>query len=624
MPVFRPSFLLHVFACYFLLISFGVAAEKTAPWWKPEWTARKQITVDTTRAGGAIAEPIGGATILLRLYDGNFQFGVGKEDGSDLRFIAADGKTLLKHHVEKFDSLLYEAFVWVRVPEVKPGEASRFWLYYGNPAAERIDDPKATYDADSLLVYHFAENGTPAADSTANGISAESAGVPVSGALIGGGLRLTGGKAVSIPANPAFTWKDRAPLTWSAWIKPTTLQANAVLFSRRDDAGGIVIGENQGVPYVEITGPSGTQRTAAGTPLAVNVWRHLAVVSAANQTTLYLDGESYATIPVVLPALNTPALLGKDAIGNGAPSEAAGFVGEIDELEIARVARSIGWLKLAAISQSGSEKAAKVLTFGEDESAGHGGAADELAKHLSLITDISKSLTFDGWVVIVLCVLLAVVGWIVTIAKFVYLTRITKATNAFLQHWKQLSKDLHVLDHGDTASIKSMGGKANNKSQKVMAQSPLYHIYQIGSEEIQHRLSRAREGIAGLSGRSVGAIRATLDGGLVREVQRLNKNLVFLTIGIAGGPYLGLLGTVIGVMITFAVIAKSGEVEVNSIAPGIAGALLATVAGLAVAIPALFAYSYISSRIKDAVSEMQIFIDEFVAKIAEFYPSAND
>ena len=100
-------------------------------------------------------------------------------------------------------------------------------------------------------------------------------------------------------------------------------------------------------------------------------------------------------------------------------------------------------------------------------------------------------------------------------------------------------------------------------------------------------------------------------------------NDIFLTIGIAGGPYLGLLGTVIGVMITFAVIAKSGQVEVNSIAPGIAGALLATVAGLAVAIPALFAYSYLSSQIKDAISDMQVFIDEMVTKIAEFYSEPN-
>ena len=76
-------------------------------------------------------------------------------------------------------------------------------------------------------------------------------------------------------------------------------------------------------------------------------------------------------------------------------------------------------------------------------------------------------------------------------------------------------------------------------------------------------------------------------------------------------------------MITFAVIAKSGQVEVNSIAPGIAGALLATVAGLAVAIPALFAYSYLSAQIKDAVSDMQVFIDEIVTKIAEFYSEPN-
>ena len=111
---------------------------------------------------------------------------------------------------------------------------------------------------------------------------------------------------------------------------------------------------------------------------------------------------------------------------------------------------------------------------------------------------------------------------------------------------------------------------------------------------------------------------------MVHEVHRLNKGLVFLTISIAGGPYVGLLGTVMGVMITFAVIAKTGEVEVNSIAPGIASALLATVAGLIVAIPALFIYSYLSSRIKEAVSAMQVFIDEFVTKMAEYYPPADE
>ncbi|MEZ5385151.1 MAG: MotA/TolQ/ExbB proton channel family protein [Prosthecobacter sp.] len=161
-----------------------------------------------------------------------------------------------------------------------------------------------------------------------------------------------------------------------------------------------------------------------------------------------------------------------------------------------------------------------------------------------------------------------------------------------------------------------------------MKQSPLYQLYHLGSDEISHRMKTVRRDdpdgggkkiAVGLSGRSIQAIKAALHGGMVREVQRLNGKLVFLTIGIAGGPYLGLLGTVIGVMITFAVIAKTGEVEVNSIAPGIAGALLATVAGLAVAIPALFIYSYLSARIKDVVSNMETFIDEFIAKMAEHY-----
>jgi biopolymer transport protein ExbB len=80
---------------------------------------------------------------------------------------------------------------------------------------------------------------------------------------------------------------------------------------------------------------------------------------------------------------------------------------------------------------------------------------------------------------------------------------------------------------------------------------------------------------------------------------------------------------VVGVMITFAIISKEGEVNVNAIAPGIASALLATVAGLIVAIPALFVYSYLNGRIKNTTAEIQVFIDEFVAKMAEFYPSKD-
>jgi biopolymer transport protein ExbB len=128
-----------------------------------------------------------------------------------------------------------------------------------------------------------------------------------------------------------------------------------------------------------------------------------------------------------------------------------------------------------------------------------------------------------------------------------------------------------------------------------------------------------QEGARGVSGPMLDAVKAAIDADLVRENQKLNSQIVLLTIAIAGGPFLGLLGTVVGVMITFAAIAAAGDVNVNAIAPGIAAALLATVAGLSVAIPALFGYNWLASKIKNISSDMQIFVDEFVTRVAESY-----
>jgi biopolymer transport protein ExbB/TolQ len=169
-------------------------------------------------------------------------------------------------------------------------------------------------------------------------------------------------------------------------------------------------------------------------------------------------------------------------------------------------------------------------------------------------------------------------------------------------------------------AVEALVGRLTLDDDKMMRHSSIYHIYHIGASEIAHRLSRTETGSARmLSGPSIAAIRASLDAGLLREIQKLNRMMVVLTIAISGGPFLGLLGTVVGVMITFAAIAASGDVNVNAIAPGIAAALVATVAGLGVAIPALFGYNYLISRIKDLTGDMQVFVDEFVTKMAEFY-----
>lgn len=605
-----------------LLILLGSSTLQAADaWWNPQWTQRQKITLDTSDEGAPVGGAVSDTAVLVRLHEGNFPFLSASEDGSDLRFIAEDGKTPLTHHIEKFDSLLNEAFVWVRVPGVDSGAKATLWLYYGNlSGAERVDDAKGTYDEATRLVWHFSEtSGTPA-DSSAKAQKAEGSAVPLGGALIGGGLRLTGQSAITLQPSPDFDWSSGGSLTWSAWIKPLALQADAVLFSRRDEGGSFIIGENNGVPYVEISSASGKRRTPPGAPLAVNAWRHLAAVVSGGVTTLYLDGEIYATLEAGLPPLKGPALLGKDT-GTSAP----GFTGEVDELQIAAAARTAASVKFSAINQGATAAAEKLLTHSPAESSegGHGGLGEAL-EHVMLFGDIARNMMFDGWIAVGVCVIMILFGWGVAIKKFNYLNRIQKGSEAFIEEWNKVSSDLTALDHDDPESVKTLGGKVDAATLADLRRSPIYHLYHIGSEEIRHRLGSGKDKSRGLSARSIQAIRAALESGLVRENQRMNKGLIFLTISIAGGPYVGLLGTVVGVMITFAIIAKSGEVDVNSIAPGIASALLATVAGLVVAIPALFIYSYLSSRIKDLLASMQVFIDEFIAKMAEFYPTPED
>src|ERR1700760_140406 len=102
------------------------ANSASAKWWDKEWTIRKRIDIDTSTAGAAIADPIGTTAILIRLHDGNFKFTEAKEDGSDIRFVAMDDKTLLSHHLERYDAILNEAFVWVKIPDLKPGTKTSF------------------------------------------------------------------------------------------------------------------------------------------------------------------------------------------------------------------------------------------------------------------------------------------------------------------------------------------------------------------------------------------------------------------------------------------------------------------------------------------------------------------
>jgi biopolymer transport protein ExbB len=610
-PTFRfaPHRLTRLVGLALLLLCAVTSLRAEDAWWDKAWTARKKITVDTTAGGGGVTEPIGGATVLLRLFDEQNYPKLAKPDLSDLRFVTEDNKTVLPYHVERVDATMLQAFVWVKLPDVKPNAKTTFWLYYGStdPKATKAEDPKASYDGDAAAVFHFGESGAPAADSTKNGNVAETPGGRADDSCIASALSFTGKNPVTIKASPSLTWAAATPVTISAWVRVNSIVGTTVILSRREGAQSLVVGVEKGVPYLEISG----QRAKGSAPLAIASSVHLAVIAQADKTTLYVNGEQVAFLAVPLPALNSPLYLGGEAPG-GAP----GFNGELDELQIHNVARPLGFVQLAAFGEDG-EKAAKTIQIGLEEKPA--GMFDFLTTgHFAVIV---KNLTPDGWAVIVLLAIMLVVSWYVMFSKVRYLNGITKGNVLFMDQWRYVAADLTVLDDDDVEKSKTLGGRVTKENARQLRKSSVYRIYHIGVEEIRQRLATDRaEGVRrGLAGRSIQAVRASLDGGLVRESQKLSKSIVLLTICISGGPFLGLLGTVVGVMITFAAVAEAGEVNVNAIAPGIAAALLATVAGLAVAIPALFGYNYILSRVKDAKDDMHVFIDEFVTRMAEFH-----
>lgn len=552
-------------------------------WWNEEWTVRKKITLDTQAAG--VAAEADSVPVLVRLSTGNFDFLSAKEDGSDIRFVTEDDKTPLKFHVERYDGVNELAFVWVQVPKLAGNNTGQhIWLYYGNENAPAASDSKTSYDAAQLMVYHLSETQGLPQDATANGNNVSQAKlVYVPGGLIAGAARLAGDGGM-VAGSPAL--QNATEFTFSAWVKPA--QADGELLA----LGGLTLGLSGGVPVLSVNGA----QTRATAPVAVNTWHHIALTAGQQGFTLYVDGKPAGTAAGAL----TPAASLR--IGGG-------LAGEMDEVQVSTVARSAAWLAAQVESQG---QAGRLVKYGEDETT-------DSSESTSYFTTTMQNVTVDGWVVIIILAVMFVIAMWVMVTKALFLGRAEKANQTFAEEFAKMSRGLAELD--DTAAAHA--GKMDHlaKMMDEFKHSPLYRIYHVGVTELKHRFpsSVGAQGLPVISSQSINAVRASLDAQLVREGHRLNKSMVLLTIAISGGPFLGLLGTVVGVMITFAAIAAAGDVNVNAIAPGIAAALAATVAGLAVAIPALFGYNYLTSKIKTISADMHIFVDEFVTKMAENY-----
>lgn len=572
------------------LFAFGLvllcllASSSSEAAWSADWTKRVKIGLNTGADGLPLQAGADSVPVLIRLHTGNFSFVDAKPDGSDLRFIAADDKTPLKFHIEKFDGLNELALIWVALPKLAPGSnADSIFVYYGNDKAAPASDSKAFYDAGTALVYHFDDKQPVPQDATANANHAASATAkPGAAGLIGADATFDGNAQIQIAPSPSLK-TGPGGTTVSFWMKPQGLD-DAALFAQQGPAGLRIA--LQGGKLVATSGAVSTP--AAGT-LVAHTWQHVAVV-AKDGLTVYLNGAEVAKAS------------GSVGIADGGTTLGQGYKGEIDEFEIASTARSASWIKVAALSQGPEQK---LLAYGQPEGGAESGGPSTL--HILL-----SSVTVDGWVVIGILIVMFVVSFAVMIGKARAVAAAARDNDRFKAQFETFIE-----------SIKPGGvdATAEKSAAASFRHSSLYRLYAVGAHELRARFAMYAQanhhGV--LTDQTINAIRSTIDARLVRETQALNARMVLLTIAIAGGPFLGLLGTVVGVMITFAAIAAAGDVNVNAIAPGIAAALVATVAGLGVAIPALFGYNYLGSRISELNSDMQVFVDEFISRIAEKY-----
>ncbi len=576
-----PRILSAIVCASFLAV---VAAPATA-WWDGKWKYRKKIVLDTTSQGGDVKEDLTDFPILVRLHSGNFTFANAKGDGSDIRLVAGDDKTPLKYHIERYDPAGEMVLIWVKVPRLAASNQDFLWIYYGNSAAADGQDQGGTYDTSQLAVYHLGEKEGVPKDAT----SYKNHGKEFTGKLgvpcaIGSGIALKGeGDRLVIAKSPSLSFAKG--FTFSAWVRVTHPQTDGRLFSWEAGKQSVVIAVEGTKLYCDI---SGQKKAAPSVELPQGKWVHVAATSDGKTLSLYTDGRERSSAKC--GAMPEPAA---DIAVGGALQGKHGFAGDLDEVGIAGIARSPAWVHAAAVAQ-GPET--PLLSCLEEESSS--GGTESLTVHLLVVT--AKAITLDGWLIIGAIVIMIALTWILFLNKFMALRKLKKDNAAFSEVFTA-SEGLRAIDEG-------------------FPDSSLFRVYGAGLDELDRRLAKMRDlGATSLPGHAMTAFEAALNKAAMQESKKNTSGLLLFTLSISGGPFMGLFGTVWGVINTFAGVAEAGEANLAAIAPGVASALACTLMGLMLAIPALFQYSYLSEEIKHISADMNVFMDEMSNRVEEAY-----
>jgi biopolymer transport protein TolQ len=239
------------------------------------------------------------------------------------------------------------------------------------------------------------------------------------------------------------------------------------------------------------------------------------------------------------------------------------------------------------------------------------GTAPLSAEPTTILNLIAEATPVSAAVLAILA-LLSVFCWSIILYKVWVFRRSARQSASFLDVFRRSSKFSEVQ-----AVCRSLND------------SPLVGLFQAGYAELNAQLrqnaasdmvetqpSNPRAGASRPTLKSLPAVDRALMRASVVEVNKLESRLPFLATTASIAPFVGLFGTVVGIMMAFQGIGQTGSTNLGVVAPGIADALVATAAGLVAAIPAVIAYNHLSNRVRLFASEMDDFAMEFL-NIAE-------
>jgi biopolymer transport protein ExbB/TolQ len=221
-----------------------------------------------------------------------------------------------------------------------------------------------------------------------------------------------------------------------------------------------------------------------------------------------------------------------------------------------------------------------------------------------------QNATTEGKATVIVLLGLSLFSWTIILTKFRQLLIARKAAKKFFDAYASTR---------DPLDIKKRGEEFDG--------APAYTLYERGADELAYQLEKNPVTVKGerrISTSSFEAVKVVLEEAAAGQAMSLEKGMIVLSTAVAGGPFIGLLGTVWGVMSTFAGIAESNSASLTAMAPGVAAALVATVTGLLVAIPAMFAYNFMVTSIRTITQELDGFASRYANQIEHAYVDNRD